>query len=136
MKTIVFDTQALLAFYLDEPGADKVEDYLGRILRKRVKGYINVVNLAEFYYVLRRESEDMAEEKERNLKSFGVKVVPLVDNQSALWKKGADIKARNALSLADAFAAATAINLRATLITGADSEFNNVENLRIERVQS
>lgn len=133
MNAIVFDTQALLAFYLGEPGADRVEEYLERTVGKKVRGYINVVNLAELYYILCRESKDVAEEKERNLKSFGVKVVPLSDRAN-LWRKAAEIKASNSVSLADAFAAATAMNLNATLITSTDTEFDLIKNLKIEHV--
>ena len=38
MNAIVFDTQALLIFYLGEPGAGKVEDYLNRVLGKEIEG--------------------------------------------------------------------------------------------------
>ena len=133
MSAVVFDTQALLAFYLGEPGANRVEEYLKRILDKKVDGHLNVVNLAELYYVLCRVGKDAAKEKERNLKSFGVRIVS-VRGGSALWKKAAEIKAVNAVSLADAFAAATAIDLKASLITGGDPDFDKIENLKIERV--
>jgi predicted nucleic acid-binding protein len=133
MRVIVFDTQALLAFYLGEPGSNKVEDYLTGVLDKKIKGHMNIVNLAELYYVLCRVGRNVAEEKERNLKSFGVKIVSIRD-KSKLWKKAALIKAEHAVSLADAFAAATAIFLKGTLITGADLEFSKIENLKIERV--
>ena len=129
MTAVVFDTQALLVFYLGEPGADRVEDYLKSVLDNKVEGHINVVNLAELYYVLSRVGRNVADEKERNLRSFGIKIVPVRD-KSELWKKAAMIKAENALSLADAFAAATAITLKATLIAGADPEFNKIKNLK------
>jgi len=133
MNAIVFDTQALLIFYLGEPGAGKVEDYLNRVLGKEIEGHLNVVNLAELYYVLRRVNKDLAEEKERNIKSFGVKIVSVRD-KSQLWKIAAAIKAENAVSLADAFAAATAITFKGRLVTGGDIEFNAIKNLKIERV--
>jgi len=133
MTIVVFDTQALLAYYLGEPGAGKVETYLKKVLDNKVEGHINVVNLAELYYVLCRVGRDVAEEKERNLRSFGVKIVSVQD-KSELWKKAAIIKSENAVSLADAFAAATAITLKGSLITGADPEFNKIKNLKIERI--
>lgn len=134
MLKFAFDTQALLKYYLNEPtGAQKVEDHLSRTLEKKERGFINLVTLAEFYYILYRADEEKAEEKERNLRSFGVKVVPIRDNH-ALWKTAAIIKAQHALSLADAFGSATAIVLNAVLVTGSDSKFDSVENLKIERV--
>ena len=129
----MFDTQALLALYLGEAGADKVETYLEEILEKRVKGYLNLINLAELYYVLRRVDRDTAEEKERNLRGFGVRIVSVTDN-SPLWKEAAAIKADYAVSLADAFAASTALLHKGTLLTGSDTEFERVKNLKLERV--
>jgi len=41
-----------LIFYLDEPGAETLERYLQRIQARELTGYLNVVNLAEFYYIL------------------------------------------------------------------------------------
>ncbi len=129
----MFDTQALLIFYLGEPGADRVEDYLKRVLDKKISGRMSVVNLAELYYVLSRKDKAVAEEKERNLKSYGIKIVNVRANTS-LWKKAAEIKAMNAVSLADAFAAATAFDLNGSLITGSDRDFDKIKNLKIHRV--
>ncbi|MDE1853959.1 MAG: type II toxin-antitoxin system VapC family toxin [Thaumarchaeota archaeon] len=135
MPPIVFDTQALLVFYLGETGSDRVESYLEQISGGAAKGYLNIVNLTEFHYVLRRISKTTAEEKERNLRSFGVKIVPVTDN-SPLWREAAAIKADNSLSLADAFAASTALLRKGTLLTGSDVEFDRVKGLKVERVGS
>ena len=129
----MFDTQALLALYLGEAGADRVETYLEEVLEGRVKGYLNLINLAELNYVLRRVDKDTAEEKERNLRGFGVRIVSVTDN-SPLWKEAAAIKADYAVSLADAFAASTALLHKGTLLTGSDTEFERVKNLKLERV--
>lgn len=134
MRTVVFDTQALLVLYLGEAGSDKVEGYLEEILEKRVKGYLNPVNLAELYYILRRIDKATAEEKERNLRSFGVRIVSVTDN-SPLWREAASIKADHALSLADAFAASTAILHKGVLLTGSDTEFKRIKDLKLERVR-
>jgi predicted nucleic acid-binding protein len=133
LPTVVFDTQALLILYLGEAGSGGVEAYLDEISRGKTRGYLNVINLAELYYVLRRKSKDVAEEKERNLLSFGVRIVP-VTYKSPLWKRAATIKSEYALSLADAFAASTAMEHRCALVTGSDVEFEQVKNLKIERV--
>jgi predicted nucleic acid-binding protein len=129
----VFDTQALLVFYLGETGSDRVESYLERVSAGEVKGYLNVVNLAELRYILQRISKSTADEKERNLRSFGVKIVPVIDS-SPVWREAAAIKADNALSLADAFAASTALLRKGVLLTGSDIEFERVKGLKVERV--
>jgi predicted nucleic acid-binding protein len=129
---IVFDAQALLVLYMNENGAEHVAGLLKQVLDGKIKGYMNVVNLVELYYILSRKSSKIADEKERNVRSFGIKIIPVKDN--ALWKETAMLKANHSLSLADAFAAATAKILRSKLITGADTEFDGINNIRIERV--
>lgn len=130
--SVVFDAQALLALYLGEKGAERVEDLLKRVLEGEITGIINAVNLAELYYILARKSSKVAEEKERNLRGYGVKVIPVQDDD--LWKNAALLKAKNTLSLADAFALATAKKHRAVLVTGQDPDFKGLKDFMIERV--
>jgi predicted nucleic acid-binding protein len=121
---MVFDTEALLIFYLGEPGADKVRELLEETQNGGKAGYLNVVNLTEFNYILQSHDPELAKEKERNLRAFGLKVVPVLDN--GLWRVAADIKAEHPLSLADSFAAATAKIKGAKLVTGKDEDYNGV----------
>lgn len=129
----------MLVLYLEEKGAERVAELLTQILEGKIKGYMNVVNLAELYYILARKSRKIAEEKERNLCGFGVKMISVETEDSSsnnipLWKEAALLKAGHSLSLADAFAAATAKVLSSTLVTGSDSEFEKVKEIPIERV--
>jgi predicted nucleic acid-binding protein len=121
---MVFDTEALLIFYLDEPGADKVRELLEKTQEGEKAGYLNIVNLTEFNYILERHNPGLAQEKERNLRAFGLEIVPVLDN--GLWRVAADIKAGHPLSLADSFAAATAKTKGAKLVTGKDEEYDGV----------
>lgn len=121
---VVFDTEALLIFYLGEEGADIVADLLRRIQNKELKGFLNIVNLTEFYYILYRRDAAIAEEKERNLRAYGIEIVPLIDN--AVWREAGRIKGEHAISLADAFAVATAISKKDKLVVGRDEEFKKV----------
>lgn len=131
MIKIVFDTEALLIFYLGEKGAEQVKTYLEKIQDKEIEGLLNIVNLTELYYILYRKSPQVAEEKETNLRAYGIKVVPVSD--SKLWKEAGKIKGEHAMSIADAFAVATAKVEKAKLVTGGDEEFNklNVNLIRI-----
>jgi predicted nucleic acid-binding protein len=129
--SIVFDTEALLAFYLGEPEGKDVERRLTKIMKGEMKGYLNIVNLTELYYILYRRSPSLAEEKERNLRGYGVKIVPIGDN--GLWKEAAKMKGKHTLSIADAFAAATAKMEKTKLLTGRDAEFQDVD-ISIERI--
>ncbi len=121
---VVFDTEALLIFYLGEEGAEVVEDLLRRIQNKETKGFLNIVNLTEFYYILYRRDAAIAEEKVRNLRAYGMEIVPLMDN--AIWREAGKIKGEHAISLADAFAVATAIAKKDKLVVGRDEDFKKV----------
>ena len=130
--SIVFDTEALLVFYLGEPGGRKVEKCLTRIMKGELKGYLNVINLAELYYILYRKSPALAEEKEQNLRNYGLEIVPVDDDE--LWREAAKIKARHSLSLADAFTVATAKIEKASMLTGRDAEFHGID-IPMERIK-
>lgn len=133
-KKYVFDTQALLSFYLGEKGAEKVANMLQDVLEGKIAAYINIVNLAELYYILARKSEQLAEEKEQNLRGYGLKVVAIKDDDT-LWKEAARLKANHPVALADAFAAATAKTKKAVLVVGKDPEFDKIKGVpQIEKI--
>jgi predicted nucleic acid-binding protein len=128
---LTFDSEAILSFFLGEAGGELVRDSLEKVQKKEIEGYINILNLTEIYYILSRVSPKIAEEKQRNLRLYGLKVVAINDN--GLWREAAKLKCNHAMSLADAFAVATAQKLKTKLMVGSDEEFNNlnVELLRI-----
>jgi len=128
----VLDTEAILAFYLDEPGADRMEELLRKSLEVSLNCFLNIINLSEFYYILARRSRKVAAEKEKNLRSYAVKIVPVEDD--SIWREAARIKALHSLSLGDAFAAATAKVLKADLVAGFDKEFRGI-GLKIEKIR-
>ncbi len=131
---IVFDTEALLIFYLGEKGAEQVKTYLEKIQDKEIEGLLNIVNLTELYYILYRKSPKVAEEKEANLRAYGIRIIPVSD--SKLWKEAGKIKGEHAMSLADAFAVATAKVEKAKLVTGGDEEFNKLKlNVNLIRIR-
>ncbi len=107
----VFDTEAILKFYLGEEGAPKVLELLKRVQDKKAEGYISIINLTEFYYILYRRSPDIAKQT--------------IDND--LWREAGKLKAVHNIPLADAFAAATANHLKATLVAGKDADFEGIE---------
>ena len=110
---------------MGEEGDAVVEEMLDRVIDGEVKAYINIVNLTELYYILHRYSPEAAEEKTRNLRAYGIKVVPLTDD--TLWRLAAEMKSRHPMSLADAYAAATAQVTGSKLVIGRDQEFDALE---------
>jgi predicted nucleic acid-binding protein len=130
-ERLTFDSEAILAFYLGEKGGEVVRDSLEKIQGGAAEGYINVLNLTEIYYILNRVDPKVAEEKQRNLRLYGLKIVPIEDDD--LWREAARIKSKHSLSLADAFAVATAETLKSKLVVGRDKEFRelNIQLLKI-----
>jgi len=96
--SVVLDTEALLIFYLGEPGAERAQQLLEKIQRGESAGYLNIINLTEFSYVLQRRDHELAKQKEQNLRAFGLEIVSVADNE--LWRIAANIKAEHPLSLA------------------------------------
>jgi len=131
LNLLTFDSEAILAFFFGEAGGDQVRDILEKIENSEAEGYINIINLTEVHYILSRISPKVAEEKQRILRIYGLRVVPIEDN--GLWREAAQMKCNHSLSLADAFAIATAKSYKTKLVAGRDKEFNNlgVELLRI-----
>lgn len=121
---VVFDTEVLLIFYLGEEGAEVVEDLLRRIQNKKAKGFLNIVNLTEFYYILYRRDAAIAGEKVRNLRAYGMEIVPVTDD--GIWRETGRIKGKHAISLGDAFAVATAVVKKDKLVVGRDEDFKNI----------
>ena len=120
-ERLTFDSEPLLAYFLGEPGGEIVKGLLFRIQRKEAEGFINVINLTEVYYILYRLNPSGAEESCRLLSSFGLAILPIEDDD--LWRDAAKIKAQRSLSLADAFAVATAEKQKSTLVIGSDKEY-------------
>ncbi len=129
--SVVFDTEPLLVFYKGEEGDTEVEGLLNQVVEGSLEAHINVVNLTELYCILHRYSPEAAEEKTRNLRAFGVNVVPIIDD--TLWRLAATIKSGHPMSLAEAYAAATAQATGSKLVVGRDTEFKglNIETIII-----
>lgn len=126
MPTYVFDSHALLAFFQGEPDAETVEKILRQSHAESSNVFISLINLGEIIYLAKRRFGD---EKKIELLSriyqLGFKIIPVSD---ALVFQAAELKAQYALSYADCFALACAINHSAVLVTG-DPEFKSVGHL-------
>jgi len=64
--------------------------------------------------------------------SLGLTVLPVEDDD--LWRNAAKIKAQHPMSLADAFAVATAKAFKTKLVVGSDREFDGV-NASLQRIR-
>jgi ribonuclease VapC len=50
MKRYVFNSYAMIAYFEDEPGADRLAQRLRQLIQGKAKGYMSVVNWDEVYY--------------------------------------------------------------------------------------
>jgi ribonuclease VapC len=126
MKSVTFDSHAILKFAQDEAGADRVEERLRAAEEARVRACVNEINLGEVYYITMRRLG--VESARRFLEQFSTLAVERIAASWQIIESAAELKARHALSYADCFAAATALRHGASLVTG-DTEFKKVEHL-------
>lgn len=123
MAHFVLDSYAMLAFFRNEKGRDKVERLLNEAVANKHELYMTCINAGEVYYITcRKESVVKADIVWKALQQFPIHIVEI---DLAFTLKAAKIKAANKLSYADAFAAVLTITKKATLITG-DREFDSL----------
>ncbi len=123
MKTYVLDASALMTFFEDRPGADKVEELLAKAAELKRPLLMAVVNWGEVYYaVWRARGEKAATTKLQEIAQLPIQVV---DVDIELTKLAAGLKAQHNLPYADCFAAALAVGRKAALVTS-DKDFERV----------
>ncbi len=123
MKSYVIDSFAMIAFFENEPGAEKVADVLNALMKQKAKAFMSVINWGEMYYNTMREQG--VEVAESVLTQFDKYPIKLVEADRRLTYEAAKLKARYKITYADCFAAALTLSLNALLITG-DPEFKKL----------
>ena len=124
MKRYVLDSYAMIAYFEDEPGADRVARILGQLIRRKAKGHMSVVNWGEVYYnTMREEGVAEAEKVILQLDKFPIQVVEV--NRDLAYE-AAKLKGKYRIAYADCFAVALSVKLNATLVTG-DPEFKKLK---------
>jgi len=126
----VLDSDAVMAYTQAEPGGPRVRDLVRCAQRGEVALHISVVNVTEVFYLVWRRQSPLAARRAVD----GLPQLAILVHEAALddcLAAGA-LKAQYPVSLGDAFAAALAIRLDATLLTG-DPEFKRLKDVvRIE----
>lgn len=131
MTAYVFDAEPLIAYFYDEAGAGAVAERLREVERGAANGAISHATAAELVYKIARletgapnqqspgaEEHDVGERDLRILRGFGLTV------ETPPVELVARIKAAGGISLGDSYAAALAADHDATLVVGADPEFD------------
>lgn len=132
--SFVLDSYALLAYLQDEPAGSRIEKLLDNARKEKCRLFFSLVNLGETLYIVeRRGGITKAQDALALIRQLPIEI-PLVDEQTVFT--AAHIKANHAISYADAFVVATAVQENATVVT-ADPEFQSVETIvQVEWLQS
>jgi predicted nucleic acid-binding protein len=130
----VLDSFALLAYLQDEPVAPRIEKLLENAGREKCRLFLSMINLGELLYITeRRGGVAKAQDALAIIRQLPIEIMP-ADEQTVF--AAAHIKASHAISYADSFVIAVAIQENATIITG-DPEFHSVETIvKIEWLQT
>lgn len=133
MSKYVLDSFAILAFMQGEQGVERVRGLLRQAENGQVELHMSLINLAEVKYCIIRQRRNVEE------RLGAVSSLPIAVASADVYIDAViTLKAVHAVTLADCFAAALAIDLGCPLITG-DPEFEklagtvSVEWLRSER---
>jgi len=122
----VLDSYALLAYLQDEPASSRIENLLDNAKKRKYRLFLSLINLGEILYIIeRRGGVAKAQDALALIRQLPVEI-PIVDEESVFT--AAHIKASHAISYADAFVVATALQENATVVT-ADPEFRAVETV-------
>ena len=120
----VLDSYALLTYFNSEPAGAEVKRLLEAANEQQTALFLSQINLGEIYYIAyRRRGPDKAQEAIKTLRALPI---TLCEASEVRILAAAEIKAQHSVSYADAFGAALAQELRATLVTG-DPEFKKLE---------
>ena len=144
MTEYVFDTEPLVAYFYDEPGASDVTERLQSIERDDATGAISHATATELVYKIARletgepnrispgdDEFEVGEGDLRVLRGYGVTI------GTPPWSTVARIKGAGGISLGDSYAAALALDEGATLVVGADPEFDDLPvDIDIHRIRN
>ena len=123
MKTYVLDASALYVFLQNKPAANKVNQLLKEAVRERVEILMSAVNYGEVYgAILREHGPDRATATMSAVQPLPIRLVDATPQRAV---HAADVKAKYKLYYVDSFAAALAIEYKATLVTS-DSDFRKL----------
>lgn len=131
---VCLDAFAWLAWLQEEPGASMVQRWLDEAEAGRAECVTSIVNLGEAYYRLIRVERREQAESMWQMALRGTLPVSVKDATSKRVRRAAELKATHPIAYADAFAVATALEFRATLLTG-NPEIKPLEGQQDLRVQ-
>lgn len=143
MSDYVFDTEALIGYFHNEPGADAVRTHLDAVTAGTSTGTIahaTAVEIADKTARLETGDPSNRTPGESHL-AAGYRAVRILQGfgctiECPSWRLVSKIKAPGGLSLGDAYAAALAVERDATLVAGGDTDFTDLPvQVAIDRIR-
>ena len=123
MKTYVFDASGLLGFLQGKPSAGRVSEILKDGVQGRSEVLMSAVNFGEVYGVILRErGPDAAMTAMSAVRPLPIRLMEATPERCL---RAAEVKTKYRLYYVDSFAAALAIEHKATLVTS-DSDFRKL----------
>ena len=124
--TYILDAFAFMAYFENEPGAERIEQILQDVKDGKAHAFISIINLGEVVYnIERKHGFSKAQYTLALIQEMPVEVLP-ADDQTVF--AAAHIKANHPISYADAFVIVAAQTLDGIVMTG-DPEFQDVTEL-------
>ena len=134
MNVFILDACALIAYFAEEDGAEKIKEIFKQAIDDtNTSVYMSKINLLEVYYdVIKSYNEQVANEMLEIVAEMPIKIIHKLSD--AVLKKAGYLKSKYRISLADSIAIAESITKNGILITSDHHEFEIVkqyENIKI-----
>ena len=127
---VVFDAEPLVAHAAGEAGSRAVAGYLEAVATQATAGFVGSVTLAEVRYTLARKYDrGTADEYLEWLEAIGIESV----EADAVWRAASGYVLDYNPALGDAFALAAAEHCEATLLVGADDDYDGIDEPPVVR---
>lgn len=131
MTEYVFDTEAIIAYLYNEPGHETVAATLDTVFEGETEGSLTEANASEVFYLVARfegttddtPTKASLRDADRDLRALERQGLTI---RVAPWRLAGEVKADGDISLADANAVALAAERDATLVVGADDDFDDL----------
>jgi len=128
-SSVFLDTKPLIKLFAQEEGWEEVKDILSRIEAGQLEAGISVVTLTEIYYkYLQEQRPDLAKARTEQLR-YALYLKKLEIDQDVAIKAG-EFKGKYAISIADAFIAASAYSQDATVISD-DPDLGKISEIKV-----
>jgi predicted nucleic acid-binding protein len=131
MTSLLFDTHALLTYLNDENGSETIDNHLNNVENGTSNGYISSITIAELAYIYNRN--DKKSEGEACIHALLNTSLEIITVDTDIAISAGNLKKRK-ISLADAIIAATALQVKATVVTN-DTHFDELGVSRISYIQ-